>query len=117
MNLAPLKWNLPPVTQEDTYPAIQITESGSETDLIRVRMKVRDVAGSEVLSLDSDTTGMTITSGTAGSWDFQIDEIDDETTRELSPGFHSYDMEFTDETGAVRTFFAGSWEILKQITY
>ena len=117
MNLAPLKWNLPPVTQGDSYPAIQITESGSETDLIRVRMKVRDVAGSEVLSLDSDTTGVTITSETAGAWDFQIDEISSTVTSSLDSGFHSYDMEFTDETGAVRTFFAGSWEILKQSTY
>ena len=116
MDLTPLKWNWPAVIQGDTYPATQITESASDTDLARVRVKVADVDGVTAITLDSDTTGVTITTATAGAWDFQIDAIQSATTTSLPAGIYSYDLETTDDAGTVRTEFSGSWQIHPQIT-
>lgn len=116
MDLTPLKWNWPPVTQGDTYPACQIAETDSDTDLARVRVKVADVDGVTVLTLDSDTAGVTITTATAGAWDFQIDAIPAATTTSLQSGIYSYDLETTDDAGTVSTEFSGSWQIHPQIT-
>lgn len=114
LNLDPLVMPWPRVTTGDTFPAMRITETRSDTALVRVRVKVK-AQGSDVtnLDLDSDTTGITITTATAGAWDFQIDRID---TVSLAAGWYSYDLESTDDAGTVKTEFKGSWQILPKIT-
>ena len=115
INLNPQCYNWPAVNQGDTYPAQQFTSSDSETALARVRVKVVDLDGATALDLDSDTTGCTITSATAGAWNFQIDEISDTTTATLTAGFYKQDMELTDDAGTVRTVSTGTWQILPQL--
>ena len=110
------RWDWAPVTQGDTYPACQITESGSDSDLSRVRIKFKGPDGTTALVLDSSTSGITITTATAGAWDFQIDTISPATTAALDSGFYSYDMEFTTDAGTVSTLFCGVWQVIKQIT-
>jgi hypothetical protein len=113
LDLTPLCWNWAPVTQGDTYPAARITETSADTALVRVRLKVKDTQGNTLLTLDSATTGITLTATAAGAWDFLIAAID---TDPIPPGSHHYDLETTDSAGTVRTEFAGTWQILKQIT-
>ena len=114
LNLVPQTLNLPPVTTGDTYPAIQFLETLADTDLTRVRMKVKDrVSGATVLSLDSDTTGITITNATAGAWDYSIDRID---TITLAAGWYDFDIETTDDVGTITTEFSGAWQILHEVT-
>lgn len=117
LNLKPMVWNWPPLTRGDTYPASNIVETESTADLARVRIKIKTSGSSEAsITLDSDTSGVTINNATAGSWDFDIDVIAASTTSELTAGFYSYDMEITDSLGQVRTEFTGSWKILTQST-
>lgn len=116
LNLDPLEWEWVPITQGDTYPAINITETLADTDLVRVRLKVKDSNGNILLSLDSDIAGITINVATAGAWDFTIDEMPEETTAAIIAGTHRYDMEFTYDSGTVRTEFAGDWQIHTQIS-
>jgi hypothetical protein len=113
LDFTPLCWNWAPITQGDTYPATRITESKAETDLSRVRLKVKNRVGTTLLSLDSNTSTITLTDTTAGSWDFTIPAI---ATGTLEPGTLYYDLETTDAAATVRTEFSGEWRILKQIT-
>jgi hypothetical protein len=113
LDLTPLCWNWSPIVQGDTYPAARITETSSDTALARVRVKVKDRLGNELLDLDSDATGITLTTTTAGAWDFTIAAID---TTDLEIGTLEYDLETTDAADVVRTEFKGTWQILKQIT-
>lgn len=114
LDLTPLRWDWSPVTQGDTFPACQITETSADTDLSRVRVKIKAAGStSAALTLDSSTTGITIGSATAGDWAFTIGAI---STGSLTAGVYSYDLETTDSAGTVRTEFSGTWEILTQIT-
>ena len=115
INLKPLRWDWPPVTVGDTYPAAIITETEADTTLTRVRIKIKDADGTLKLTLDSNTTGVTINTATAGAWSFTIGEISATDTATLTAGFHYYDLEVT-SGGKVRTEFNGEWEILSQIT-
>lgn len=113
LDLTPLQWNWDPVVTGDTYPAAQITETSSETALSAVRLKIRASGSSTpVLSL-SGGSGITITTTTAGAWDFTIDAIDTST---LDAGIYAYDIETTDSEGTVRTELQGIWQIIPEIT-
>lgn len=114
LDLTPLKWDWAPITQGDTFPATLITETSADTDLSRVRVKIKAAGStSAALFLDSQTTGVTIGNATAGAWSFTIGAI---STSSLAAGVYSYDLETTDSAGTVRTEFSGTWEILTQIT-
>jgi len=115
MDLRPLKYNLPPVTVGDTYPAAQFAYGGTGT-LSRVRIKIKDSEGTTALNLDSDTTGITITTTTSGAWAFTMDEISAATSAALTAGLHNYDLETTTAAGNVATLLSGNWELLPQIT-
>lgn len=117
LDLKPLRWDWPAVTTGDTYPACQITDTAADTDLSRVRIKIKAQGGTTAaLSLDSSTTGVTITTATAGAWDFTIGPITAAQTATLDPGLYLYDIETTDSAGTVRTEFSGIWEILSETT-
>lgn len=112
LNLTPLRWDWASITQGDTFPATNITESEHDSNLTRVRIKIRPSGQSTALMiLDSSTSGIVINN--AATWDFTISPI---STSSLSSGFYSYDLETTDALGIIRTEFNGTWEILDQIT-
>jgi hypothetical protein len=115
VNLKPLRWDLPAVTVGDTFPAINFQFDGEGT-LLRVRAKIKDVDGALQLTMDSETTGMTINTATDGAWDFDLDVISDAVMETLDAGIHFYDLEYTSSTGTVRTLLSGQWEILSEIT-
>lgn len=106
----------PSIKQGDTLRAIQFNASGTESALARVRCKVKDADGVTLLSLDSDTTGITIDTATAGSWQYTIDQIGRAITETIKSGLHSYDIETTDADGVVETHFEGCWNVGPQIT-
>ncbi len=114
--LAPAKWDWEAITQGDTFPAIVLSATGTTVDLARVRMTVRDVDGVEQLTLDSDTSGITIDTATAGAWQYTIGPISAALTGAMDEGVHNYDIETTDASGNVATHFKGCWEILDQTT-
>jgi hypothetical protein len=112
LNLAPERWDWPSVTTGDTYPAANIVIAGAESTLSRVRIKFRACgATSAALTLDSDTSGITIND--AATWDFTIDAI---PAVGLAAGIYSYDMETTSAAGTIATETQGTWEILPEIT-
>jgi len=115
LNLKPLRWDWASATVGDTYPACVITETEADTTLSRVRIKIKDADGVLKLTLDSNTTGITINNAAAGAWNFTIGEISATDTATLTAGFHDYDLEIT-AGGKVRTEFSGTWELLPQIT-
>ena len=115
LDLTPLYWNWSSITQGDTYPACNIKETQSDTELIRVRVKIK-LAGVIALTLDSNSSGITLNSTGAGEWDFTIEAIPATATTALAPGCYDYDIETTSANGVVRTEFKGNWEILPQIT-
>ena len=111
----PLDWYA--IKQGDTYPACNFVSTDADTVLARVRLKVRlQGATSASLSLDSETSGITINSTAAGAWDYTIDSISAEQTTTLAPGYYDQELEVTDTNGVVSTDFEGIWEILPQIT-
>ena len=112
----PLQWNWRSVTQGNTFPATNIVESLSDTDLVRVQIKFKDVDGVLLVDLDSDDVGITINDATAGSWDFTIDAMDAATTATFDPGKYYYDLKITDSAGIVNTDFKDEWTILPRIT-
>ena len=113
LDLRPLIFDWYPVTLGDTYPATNFVETGATSILSRVRVKIKDSAGTLLATLDSDGTGITLNSTAAGSWDWNIDAI---ATSSLAAGNLRYDLEVTDDAGTIRTEFSGSWRILTQVT-
>lgn len=111
IDLKPLHWDWPPVTKGDTYPAFQITETEADSDLSRVRVFIKDTDGAALLTLDSNDSGVTINTATAGAWDFTVGPITADQTEALGSAFFSHEIETTDSAGTVRTEFAGSWQI------
>ena len=110
LDLKPLIWNWSPVASGDTYPAARITETLSTEDLDRVTITIRASGStSTAMLLDSNASGITIATSTAGGWDFTIDAI---PTSGLAAGVYSYQLETTTTLGTVRTEFSGTWEIL-----
>lgn len=112
----PAVWDWDGVTQGDTYNAITLSCTGTDYDLSRVRIKFRDSDGTLQLTLDSNTSGVTIDTATAGAWEYTIGPISAALTGGMDAGVHSYDIEVTDASGAVQTHFKGCWEIYEQNT-
>ena len=112
LDLKPARWDWPAVTAGDTYPAANITISGADSTLARVRIKFKaSGSATAALTLDSATSGITITS--AANWAFTIDAI---PAVNLAAGVYSYDMETIAANGTVATELQGVWPILAQIT-
>ena len=112
LDLDPLRWDWPAVKSGNTYPACQLTDTASDTALSRVVVEIREEGSSVVnLTLDSATGGVTITTATAGAWDFTIRAITHLETAALTPGFCTYELTVTDGAGTVLTEFEGSWQI------
>ena len=116
VDLLPKKYDLPSIVQGDTYPAVNFSATGTTSALTRVRVKFKDSAGTLGLTLDSDSTGMTINDATAGAWDYDIDAISAATTAGLTADVYEYGIETTDAAGTVATHFQGTWEICEQFT-
>ena len=117
INLKPLRWDWPDLTAGDTFPEIRVQESSSTTDCATVRVKIKpETSETASLTLLSSGAGVTIDDGTAGQWDFTINEIAASDTEDLAPGNYRYDIEVTDSAGTVRTEFSGFWRILTQVT-
>ena len=116
VNFKPSCYNWASIVQGDTFPAIEFAASGTSTELARVRVTVKDKDGNAELTLDSNTSGVTLNDTTAGSWNYTIGPVSATDTGNMDAGTHSYDLETTDVSGNVRTHFHGFWEILPQIT-
>lgn len=116
LDLTPLRFDLPSVTQGDTYPAINFTETEADANLSSVRMKIANEDGTVKLTLDSASSGVTINTATAGAWDFTIGPITSAQTEALAVGTYTYDIETLDANSIRRTEFNGIWEILPQVT-
>lgn len=112
IDLKPMRWDWAAVTQGDTLPAMNLTETAATFNLTRVLVTIEpkdsDVA---VLTLDSDDTGVTINTATAGAWDYTIDSITAAQTEELTPGFYTVNVKVFGAT-VEHTDFKGEWEIL-----
>jgi hypothetical protein len=111
IDLLPLEWNWPAFTRGDTYPAMNLADTDAEADLARVLVEVFDSSGTLILTLDSDATGITINTATAGAWDFTINSMLPAATAALPEGTHTYELKTTDSLGNVFTEFAGTWKI------
>lgn len=116
INLQPLTWHWEPVPKGDTYPAAIITETLSDAELVRVKIEIKANGNTtSSLVLDSDDTGITISSTAPGSWAFTIDEISADVTDNLDEQYYAYQLKTTDSNGVVRTEFQGTWEVTPQI--
>ena len=115
-NLKPLVWHWESVVKGDTYPAAVISESSSGTSLLRIKIEIKSNGNTtSSLILDSDTTGITLTSTSPGSWGFTIDSISAEITDTLDEQYYAYQLKSYDSNGVVRTEFVGKWEVTPQI--
>ena len=112
----PALFNWPAVTQGDSFRALQFNASGTTAALARVRCKIKNADGDTLLTLDSDATGATIDTATAGAWQYTLGPITAAQTTTLGTGFLSYDIETIDDDDIVETHFKGTWEILPQVT-
>ena len=107
MDLSPQVWNWCAVNKGDTFPAQQVEETLSDTAIASISLVIK-LAGAVITTL-TDSSGITLTTATAGAWDFTIDEIDTST---YAAGVYSYELQVTDDASQVRTEFEGTWEIL-----
>lgn len=113
LDLTPLRWDWSPVVSGDTYPAATITASAETETLERVRISIfASGSTTPALQLDSDTSGITITTSAAPAWSYTIDTIEEVP---LTGGEYSYQLETTTTAGTRRTRFAGTWKILSDI--
>ena len=114
IDLKPMRWDWASVTKGDTLPAMNLVDTGADFALTRVLVIVEakdsDVA---VLTLDSDVSGVTINTATAGAWDYTIAAISAATTAGLTPGFYTINVKVYGSTVA-HTDFKGEWEILEK---
>lgn len=107
------RWDWKPLVKGSTKRAISVTSTDSDVDLARVVVLIEPY-GSDTASitLDSNATGVTINTATAGAWDFDIGPIAAATTDALTPGFYTINMTLTDSGGNVLEQVKGSWQIL-----
>jgi hypothetical protein len=111
----PAVWNWNQITQGDTRLASNVTETASTTDLSRVLVTI-EKQGTDIVSLtlDSDATGITINTATAGAWDYDIDIISAATMETLDPGFYTVTHQVFDALGVKTTVSKGHWNILEK---
>jgi hypothetical protein len=114
LNLTPYQWNWSPITAGDTYPAARWVESDSDntSTLARVRCTIKDVDGNTFAALDSNTSGITINTATAGAWDFTIEALSAPNVA----GVYNLDVEWIDSDGVKFTEAKGEWVIGAQVT-
>lgn len=107
------RWDWTPLVKGATKRAISVTSTDADVDLARVVVLI-EAYGSDTASitLDSNATGVTINSGTAGAWDFDIGPISAATTGALTPGLYTINMTMTDSSGNVLEPVKGTWRIL-----
>ena len=113
LNLTGGNYNFATITAGDTYPAADVRiEHAYVSTLTRVRIMFSPCSGgAPVLTLDSASTGITITN--AATWEFTIDRI---AAVPLAAGNYAYQMETTDSAGTVRTETRGTWQIITDLT-
>lgn len=116
MNLTPQRYDWPTIKRGNTRPAFGVTMAGADGTLERVRCSIADSAGTKVLTLDSGTTGITITSTASGAWSFTVGPITATQTSVFTGGSYFYDLETVTTDDVERTWIEGTWEILPQIT-
>ena len=114
---APGQLNLEPIVRGDTWDGIpkivfEINGSPPPNDLAFVRMQFRQEPESNPAgaSLDSDGNGIVIND--AATWDITISP----TKLGLTAGKWLWDVETTDSTGEVKTYLAGTIEVLPDIS-
>ena len=97
-----------PVAREGrTWAGVRYQVAGTGT-LSTVVAVVKDSDGTASLTLNSAATGATLTTGTSGAWDFEMDQI---TAVGLSAGFYSYEITLTLSDGTKTDWFVGPWEV------
>ena len=103
----PYRRDFPTARTGRTWGGIRYEIEGTST-LTRVVCVVKDSDGDTALTLDSDDSGVTLTSGTAGAWEFDIDTI---LTVSLAAGYYTYETTLTDSDGVVLDWFQGQWKV------
>ena len=103
----PYRRDFPTARAGRTFPGIRYQIEGTTT-LTAVSCVVKDSDGATALTLSTGGTGMTLTSGTIGAWDFEVDTI---TAVSLSSGFYTYEMTLTSDDSSVVDWFVGQWKI------
>jgi len=113
--MRPGKFNLTPVVYLDTWNGLSAvyTSTGNtfDSNLATVRMMFRDGDGSLGLSLTS-SSGIVIND--ANAWDFTVSPI---TTLTLAVGTWFWSVETTSVAGTIKTYLAGTLEVLQDATY
>jgi hypothetical protein len=105
---------LPTITHGDTTPeAIRVTISDDHGTLSAVELIVKTSAdaGSSSLELKSADEQITITTATAGAWDFRIEKF--EATP--APGDYVIALRTTNTDGEDRTWIEGVWTVTPKI--
>jgi len=100
-------YDFPALYEGDTFVSRDLTiaeESG--TTLASARL-VFEKGGAATKTLTT-SSGLTLTSSTAGAWVITIDEW----TVDLATGVHIYDLETTDADGVVRHYLGGTFRVL-----
>jgi hypothetical protein len=110
------RWDWKKTKRGDTKPAVVVSIPGRDAALARARCKVVDDSGTVALNLDSDTSGITLNTTAAPTWEFTIDAIAAATTEALTAGTFSQDIETTDASGVVKTWLEGTWVVTPQST-
>ena len=108
-------WNWKPLTQGNTRPGTNFTETLSESALtaVEIRMKLPESTTADITLTNGD--GITINTATAGAWDFDIDEMTAAQTDAYTPGVYNYEMDVTESAGTVTTIIKGTWPLLARI--
>jgi len=107
------RWDWSPLVKGTTKRAVAVTSADADVILSRVQVIIEE-AGSDAtkLTLDSATSGVTLTSGTAGAWSFTIGPITAAQTEALQPVLHTIYVKLTDSNGNVLEPIKGNWRIL-----
>jgi len=114
VDLKPMRLDWASVVQGDTMPAMNLVDTGADFALTRVLVTVEPKdSDTAALTLDSNSTGVTINVATAGAWDYTINTITAAQTATLTPGFYTVNVKVFGSTVA-HTDFKGEWEILEK---
>ena len=109
------RWDWKPLTQGNTRPATNFTETSGTSALtaVELRMKLPESTTSDILL--SNGAGITINTATAGAWDFDISAMSAATTDAYTPGLYEYEMDVTEASGVVTTILKGEWNLIARI--
>ena len=106
-NTIPYQRPWPEARAGRTWAGVRYQVAGTGT-LTEVTAVVKDSAGTVALTLSSASTGATLTTGTSGAWDFEIDQI---TAVSLARGFYSFEITLTLASGEITDWFVGDWRV------